>query len=177
VEGILQALEQLNPIADNVEYTYIDFLVQFEEQFVDSTKQKIAQATLDQLKFWFPHINQYISDFETLTRKAGYSIESRELMNFFLKGLNNAPDIVDQVIDKSPTDYYDLKAKTIMVVKNGQLLHTMKSDTNVPVFQRLPQCFDNHHPFPPCLNLSNAPPLMNNLTIPMDLSRGQFPPN
>ena len=59
-------------------------------------------------------------------------------MNFFLKGLNNAPDIVDQIIDKSPTDYYDLKAKTIMVVKNGQLLHTMKSDTNVPVFQRLP---------------------------------------
>jgi len=38
VEGILQALEQLNPIADNVEYIYIDFLVQFEEQFVDSTK-------------------------------------------------------------------------------------------------------------------------------------------
>jgi hypothetical protein len=42
VEGILQALEQLNPIEDNIEYTYINFLACFEEQFTDSTKQETA---------------------------------------------------------------------------------------------------------------------------------------
>ena len=38
-------------------------------------------------------------------------------MNAFLKGLKTAPDIVERVIDKSPMDYYDLKEKTILVVK------------------------------------------------------------
>ena len=47
VEGILQALEQLNPVEDNVEYTYIDFLERFKEQYADSTKQETAQASLD----------------------------------------------------------------------------------------------------------------------------------
>jgi len=42
VEGILQALEQLNPVEDNVEYTYIDFLARFKEQYADSTKQETA---------------------------------------------------------------------------------------------------------------------------------------
>ena len=51
VEGVLQALEQLNPVEDNIEYTYIDFLARFKEQFADSTKQETAQASLNQLKF------------------------------------------------------------------------------------------------------------------------------
>ena len=51
-----------------------------------------------------------------------YTIGSRELINMFLKGLHNFPHIVKRVIDKSPTDYYDLKEKTIAVVKNQQLL-------------------------------------------------------
>jgi len=51
-----------------------------------------------------------------------YTIGSRELINMFLKGLHNFPHIVKRVIDKSPTDYYNLKEKTIAVVKNQQLL-------------------------------------------------------
>jgi hypothetical protein len=144
VEGILQALEQLNPIEDNIEYTYIDFLVRFEEQYADSTKQETAQASLNQLKFKFPHINQYISNFETLARKAGYSIGSRESMNFFLKGLNSAPDIMERVVDKNLTNYYDLKAKAILVVKNRQLLQAMRNDANTLAFQKPFQCFDNY---------------------------------
>ena len=40
-------------------------------------------------------------------------------MNFFLKGLSNAPDIMERVVDKNPTNYYDLKAKAILVVKTN----------------------------------------------------------
>ena len=43
-------------------------------------------------------------------------------MNMFLKGLHNFLHIIERVIDKSPTDYYDLKEKTIRVVKNQHLL-------------------------------------------------------
>ncbi len=39
-------------------------------------------------------------------------------MNVFLKGLQTASDVIERVINKSPTDYYDLKEKTIAVVKN-----------------------------------------------------------
>jgi len=66
VEGIPEGLEQLHPINDNVEYTYLNFLLRFESQFMDSMKQEVAQASLDQLSFHFPDINQYISNFEML---------------------------------------------------------------------------------------------------------------
>ncbi len=70
-----------------------------------------------------------------LARKAQYTIGSQELMNIFLKGLKMAPDIVERVINKSPTDYYDLKEKTILVVKNQQLLRAMKDSTGATQFQ------------------------------------------
>jgi len=69
-----------------------------------------------------------------LACKANYMIESRELMNVFLKGLHMAPDIIKRVIDKAPVNYYDLKEKTITVVKSQQLLNTMKCSTNPTVF-------------------------------------------
>ena len=118
VKGILEGLEQLHPIDNNIEYTYLDFLARFESQFADSTKQEVTQASLDRLTFCFPSINQYISDFKMLAWKARYMIGSQELMNMFLKGLNQFPHIVERVIDKTPTDYYNLKQKTIVVVKN-----------------------------------------------------------
>jgi hypothetical protein len=117
VEAMLQAIEQLNPIEDNVEYAYTDFLNSFQTQFTDSTKEEAAQATLDKHQFKFPFIDQYISDFETLVRKAGYMIGSRESMNYFLKGLKAAPDVMEQVVKKYLHDYQDLKEKAIMVVK------------------------------------------------------------
>ena len=66
VEGILNGLDQLHPLNDNVEYTYNEFLARFEAQFANSTKQEMAQASLDRLQFKFPTIDQYISDFEML---------------------------------------------------------------------------------------------------------------
>jgi hypothetical protein len=122
VEAMLQAIEQLHPIQDNIEYTYTDFLHHFQTQFTDSTKQETTQAALNRHHFKFPFIDQYISNFETLVRKAGYMVGSREMMNYFLKGLKATPDVMEQVVEKSPTDYQDLKDKTITVVKAWQLL-------------------------------------------------------
>ena len=73
VEAMLHGIEQLCPIEDNVECAYTNFLNQFSIQFADSTKQETAQATLDRHQFKFPFIDQYISNFETLIRKAGYT--------------------------------------------------------------------------------------------------------
>jgi hypothetical protein len=95
VEAMLQAIEQLHPVQDNIEYTYTNFLHRFQTQFMDSTKQETAQAALNKHCFKFPFVDQYISDFETLVRKAGYTVGSREMMNYFLKGLKTAPDVME----------------------------------------------------------------------------------
>jgi len=76
VKGILEGLKQLHPINDNIKYTYLNFLQRFKVQFADSTKQEVAQASLNRLAFHFPNIDQYISDFEMLARKARYTIGS-----------------------------------------------------------------------------------------------------
>jgi len=55
-------------------------------------------------------------------------------MNMFLKGFHNFPHIVKRIIDKSPTDYYDLKEKAISVVKNQQLLRVIKNSSNPTPF-------------------------------------------
>ena len=93
--AMLQVIEQLHPIHNNIKYTYTDFLHHFQTQFMDSTKQETAQAALDKHHFKFPFIDQYISDFETLVRKAGYTVGSRETMNYFLKGLKTASDVIE----------------------------------------------------------------------------------
>ncbi len=175
VEGILEGIKQLHPINDNVEYMYLNFLSHFKSQFVDSMKQEVAQASLDRLTFHFPTIDQYISDFEMLSRKAKYTIGSRELMNMFLKGFHNFPHIVERIIDKSPTDYFNLKEKAIMVVKNQQLLCAIKNSANPTPFrtnfQQCPPPQTNQY------NSSNAPRSFNNVPVPMDLSRGRALPN
>ncbi len=177
VEGILKGLEQLHPIHDNIEYAYTNFLARFESQFADSTKQEVAQASLDRLAFHFPNIDQYISDFEMLARKARYTIGSRELMNMFLKGLHTFPHIVERIIDKSPLDYYDLKNRTILVVKNQQLLRAIKNSSTATPFRQNFQQRTPYAPRPPQYNSSTAPRNLNNTPVPMDLSRGRAPPN
>jgi len=97
----------------------------------------------------------------------------------FLKGLNNFPNIVERVIDKTLTDYYDLKQKTITVavVKNQQLLRAIKNSTNPALFLQAFQQFNT--PWQPQYNQynsSNAPQSLNNILVPMDLSRGHVPP-
>jgi hypothetical protein len=176
VEAMLQILEQLDPVTEDVEYVYTNFLTHFQNQFTDSTKQETAQAALDCLTFKFPFIDQYTSDFETLVRKAGYTIGSRESMNYFLKGLNSAPDVVEKVVERFPTDYQDLKDKAVLAVKAKQLIQAMRNTSQSP-FQRPMQQSFTPWPPPQRYNSSNAPRAFNNIPVPMDLSRGCFPPN
>jgi hypothetical protein len=64
-------------------------------------------------------------------------VGSRETMNYFLKGLKVAPDVMEQVVEKAPTSYQDLKDKTIAVVKARQLLRAMRASTDTPIFRPL----------------------------------------
>src|SRR5712671_2203871 len=111
-----------------------------------------------------------------LARKARYTIGSQELVNMFLKGLHTFPHIVERIIDKSPHNYYDLKDKTILVVKNQQLLRAIKNSSSTTPFQQNFQC-PRYTPRPPSYNSLNALRNLNNTPVPMDLSRGRAPHN
>jgi hypothetical protein len=96
-------------------------------------------------------------------------------MNYFIKGLQTALDVAEKVVEKFPVDYQDLKDKTIIVVKARQLIRAMRN-TGAPPFQRPAQPL-NPRPNQPRYNSSNAPRSWNNVPVPMDVSRGCFPPN
>ena len=42
---------------------------------------------LDSIAFKFPEIDQYISDFKDLARKAGYMVRNDETVSLFFRGL------------------------------------------------------------------------------------------
>jgi hypothetical protein len=170
-----------------VHYTWLQFLSAFRQQFLDHTKQQQAALKLDTLKFRFLEIDQYISELEDLTTLAGYTIGSQELINIFMKGLTSAMDVLDKVADHPvPENYYALKEKAISIIKAKQLMNALTRSTGTPgrfgppppAWQR-PRNLPPSRP-PPCFpqyNSTNAPRWMNNIPVPMDLSKGCAPYN
>jgi hypothetical protein len=53
---------------------------------------------LNQLKFKFPEIDQYIAKFKDLVSMEGYTVGNEETVNLFLKGFKNAPDILTIIL-------------------------------------------------------------------------------
>ena len=64
----------------------------FKQQFTDLTKAQRSRQQLEQLRFKFPDINQYITDFEDLANLSGYTVGNDETINLFLKGFEHACD-------------------------------------------------------------------------------------
>ncbi len=127
VERIAEWWDSLNPMIHNVHYTWTLFLVAFQEQFMDHSKQQHTGIKIKMLKLHFPAINKYMSEFEDLATLAGYTIGSAESINLFLKGLTTSSDVFEKVMDHpTPDNYYDLKNKAINVVKARQLVNALK---------------------------------------------------
>jgi len=127
-----------------------------------------------------------VAEFEDLATLARYTIGSTETINLFLKGLTSAPDIFDKVMDHpAPNNYQDLRDKTISIVKAQQLVNVLKK-TMALMGRFIPQPFrmQNRPSAPsgppprfPQYNSTNTLRWMNNILVPMDLSRGRAPFN
>ncbi len=82
----------------------------FEQQFSDSTKTQRSRQQLEKLQFKFPDIDQYITDFEDLANLSGYTVGNDETINLFLKGFENARDLLHGILVLPIlTMYYELK--------------------------------------------------------------------
>jgi hypothetical protein len=110
----------------------------------------------------------------------GYNLASKEAINLFLKGFSKNRNLLDKVFTLPvPTAYGAMKRRLIAIVKLMQLVNSIMQNT--PDFQ----CFSNNNNqprfqprnlqpmkgfVPQQVTLSNAPPWMNNMVVPMDTS-------
>ena len=140
-------------------------------------------------------IDQYIAKFEELARQALYNIGDEATTSLFLKGLP-AGILIDVFKPPIVTTYEDIKQRAIQSTKSriiiDSILGTRRGGQpscpqgNRGSFRGAFQSFQNVNnqnrpslPTPPRNNQpitsSNAPRWMNNMAVPMDLSRARAP--
>ena len=172
VDRAVDWLSRLDPVIDDIEDVWSQFLDAFAEQFQDSQKGERARTGLESIKMTWPLIDQYIQDFEQLAAKAGYTLGDAPTNRYFVRGL--VPSVGRDVFKPSPSDDYQvLKKRAIDSVISQKAINQIfgKRDNNqmgrfIPEQrqQRNNQnCFQGY-------NSSNAPRHLNDTPVPMDLS-------
>jgi len=119
-----QALDELNPVTDNIPALWTTFLEEFREQYLDTQAADRARTELESLTMKIPYIDEYISKFEDLCCKSNYMTGNSEVTYMFLKGLPKS--LLEDVL-KAPqaVDYPALKERTIQATRTQQLLQNI----------------------------------------------------
>jgi hypothetical protein len=119
---------------------------------------------------------------------AGYTVGNEETVNLFLKGFENAPDVLNIMLGPPLVHtYYEIKDRAIAATRLRQLVNAIKKKTfgtfgsfrppqNRPFFQRNNAGYAPQPPRPP-YNSSTAPRNWNNIPVPMDVSARSRAPN
>ena len=140
---MIDSLRRLHPVHHNVPRVWEQFEQAFKDKFIDSMWKLRARTQLEQLKFKYPEIDEYIASFEDLIVHAGYNLVSQETINLFLKGFNQNRNLLDKVFTLLvPVTYESMKKQLIAIVKSMQLVNSIAQ--NALDFQ----CFNNNNP--PC---------------------------
>ena len=124
VKNVGAALDELNPDMDNIDKLWMTFLEESAQQYTDTQVAERARVSLETLRMKAPEIDKYISKFEELCNKAGYTMGNTEVIYLFLKGLLKS--ILEDVV-KGPQvgSYEDLKDCAIQVTRSQELLHNI----------------------------------------------------
>ena len=117
-------IDQLNPTLDNVPFVWEQFLQEFARQFHDSQQQDRARIQLENLQMVFPDINGYISQFEDLTRQAGYTKGNPETTQLFLSGLDRST-LEGVLRPPFAHGYQAVKECAIESTQSTQLVHSI----------------------------------------------------
>ena len=158
-------------------------------QFQDTQAAQRARNKLRDWKMKGADYDDYIMRFKSLARKANYAIGNKETYNMFLQGLPK-PLLCYTLKPPMPLNYNDTKERVKLLTQGQAVIEGIlkKNFTGGTPFQ----CLNNQprQPFfnnwqgnnqqrshPQNYNSTNAPPSMNNVPVPMDLSRGHAPNN
>jgi hypothetical protein len=106
VRNMIDSHRRLHPVHHNVPAVWEEFEQAFKDKFVDSTCELQARNQLEQLKFKYPDIDEYIANFKDLIVHVGYNLASKEVINLFLKGFSKNRNLLDKVFTPPvPTAY------------------------------------------------------------------------
>ena len=190
-------LNMLDPIADNVEDLWLQFLEVYAYQFQDSQAAQRARNDLKSCRMMNNNYDEYVSKFEALADKANYTRGSVELYDMFLEGLPTGI-LYDVLKPPTPLTYDTLKDKVRALAQGKAIIDGLLCQRNVGMqgggmaYQRV-NSSNQRCSFPqnnwrgasggqrgggrPQFNSTNAPPSMNNTPVLMDLSRSCTPNN
>ena len=124
VKNVGAALDELNPDTNNIDELWMMFLEEFAQQYTDTQAAERARVSLESLRMKAPEIDNYISKFEELCNKAGYTMGNTKVTYLFLKGLPK-PILEDIVKGPQVGSYEDLKDHAIQVTQSQELLHNI----------------------------------------------------
>jgi Retrotransposon gag protein len=108
------------------------FLKEFTNQFQDMQSSERAQTKLQSFKMKAPYVDQYISEFETLARQAGYMSGDQAVTRLFLNGL--PPNILRDLLKTGipTTNYEALKQKAVDLTTANQLIEAIINQSGTP---------------------------------------------
>ena len=145
-------LDMLNPIADNMEDLWLQFLEAYAYQFQDSQATQRAWNDLKSCRMMNNNYDKYVSKFESLADKANYTRGSTELYDMFLEGLPTG--ILYNVLKLlTPLTYDALKDKVQALAQGKAIIDGLLCQWNVrtqgggTAYQRV-NSGNQWHPFP-----------------------------
>jgi Retrotransposon gag protein len=83
-----EILDNLQLPQDNVPLLWMQFCIEFDQQFRDSSRFKRAQEELKHLTMCNNEIDLYIAKFKKLAQNANYNTGNEETVQIFMEGLN-----------------------------------------------------------------------------------------
>ena len=197
VQNMGNWLDTIDPIADNIEDLWLQFLEAYAYQFQDSQATQRARNDLKSCRMMNNNYDEYVSKFEALANRANYTRGSAKLYNMFLEGLPTGI-LYDVLKPPTPLTYDALKDKVQALAQGKAIINGLLRQRNVGTqgggmaYQRVNNN-SQRRPFPqnnwrgasggqkgggqPQYNSTNAPPSMNNTPVPIDLSRSHAPNN
>ena len=103
-------LDTIDPVADNIEDLWLQFLEAYTYQFQDSQAAQRPRNDPKSCRMTNNNYDEYISKFEALADKANYMRGSAEMYNMFLEGLPTGI-LYDVLKPPTPLTYEALKDK------------------------------------------------------------------
>ena len=197
VQNMGNWLDTIDPVADNVEDLWLQFLEAYAYQFQDSQAAQRARNDLKSCRMMNNNYDEYISKFKALADRANYTRGSAKLYDMFLEGLPTSI-LYDMLKPPTPLTYDALKDKVRALAQGKAIIDGLLRQRNIgtqgggTAYQRVNNN-GQRCPFPqnnwrgapggqrgsgrPQYNSTTAPPSMNNTPVPMDLSRSRAPSN
>ena len=175
---------------DNIPGLWDQFLTEFWNQFQDTQAAQRARNELRDCKMKGADYDDYVMRFKSLARKANYATGNKETYNMFLQGLPKSL-LCDTLKPPIPLNYNEAKERVKLLAQGctviegilkksftgGTPFQCLNNQPRWPFFQNNWQNNNQQRSHPQNYNSTNAPPSMNNIPVPMDLSRGCAPNN